>query len=90
MNDSCLIAALIAVILFHFYVVIGNALAFFILPFCQPWFVALPCCSLILTLSFGRPGDCPLTRFENYLRGKLGISPIKGFIKHYFLSWKKK
>jgi len=75
---------LILVISFHLFVVIGNALAFFILPFCQPWYVALPLCTFIFWISLVRGVECPLTRFENYLRRKMNLAPIKGFVKHYF------
>lgn len=84
MGDGKLILLLFFIIALHFFVVIGNLITFFIIPFLQPWYIALPICSLIVTLSFGRPGDCPLTRFENKIRKELGLSQIKGFIKHYF------
>ena len=68
MNENKQFIFLLCLIIFHVYVVIGNLLAFFIVPFLCPWYVALPICSLIVTLSFGRGSDCPLTRLENKIR----------------------
>mgnify|MGYP003352601876 CR=1 FL=1 len=89
MNENKQFIFLLCLIIFHVYVVIGNLLAFFIVPFLCPWYVALPICSLIVTLSFGRGSDCPLTRLENKIRKNIGLRRIKGFIKHYFYEiWK--
>lgn len=68
----------------HLLVVVGNGLAFFITPFLEPWYVALPICSLIFFLTFGR-AECPSTRWENRLRRKLGMEEIRGFVKHYIV-----
>lgn len=68
----------------HIIVVLCNVAAFFVLPFSEPWYVALPLCSFLLLLSFSRD-QCPLTRLENKLRRKLGLTPIRGFIGHYLL-----
>lgn len=84
MNDGKLLILLMLIVILHLFVVIGNTVAFFIIPFLQPWYVALPICSLIFFLSFSRSSDCPLTRFENLIRGTLGLKQIKGFIKNYF------
>jgi len=89
MSENKQFIFLLCLIIFHVYVVIGNLLAFFIVPFLCPWYVALPICSLIVTLSFGRGSDCPLTRLENKIRKNIGLRQIKGFIKHYFYEiWK--
>ena len=68
----------------HFFVVVGNGLAFFIIPFYQPWYVALPTCSIIFFLTFGRV-ECPSTRWENRIRRKLGMEEDQGFVKHYIV-----
>lgn len=79
------ILALIVLVVFHFYIVIANIIAFFILPFIQPWYISVPLCSLILLLCFSSVIDCPLTKFENYLRRKLKLREIKGFLGHYVI-----
>ena len=82
---------LLIVVLLHWMVVIGNFCAFFILayqgltPNGMPWYVCLPLCSFIALISFSRVLDCPMTRYENKMRVKLGKPTIKGFIGHYFL-----
>lgn len=82
---------LLIVVLLHWLVVIGNFCAFFILafqgftPYGFPWYVCLPLCSFIALISFSRVLDCPMTRYENKMRVKLGKPTIKGFIGHYFL-----
>lgn len=82
---------LLIVVLLHWAVVIGNFCAFFILafqgftPYGFPWYVCLPLCSFIALISFSRVLDCPMTRYENKMRVKLGKPAIKGFIGHYFL-----
>ena len=82
---------LLIVVLLHWAVVIGNFCAFFILafqgftPFGMPWYVCLPLCSFIALISFSRVLDCPMTRYENKIRVRLGKPTIKGFIGHYFL-----
>jgi hypothetical protein len=82
---------LLIVVLLHWAVVIGNFCAFFILafqgftPYGFPWYVCLPLCSFIALISFSRVLDCPMTRYENKMRVKLGKPTIKGFIGHYFL-----
>lgn len=72
------------VVALHMFVVIGNTFAFFIVPFYQPWYVALPICSLVFFLALAKV-ECPLTRIENILRRRLGKPRIKAFIKHYFV-----
>jgi len=29
--------------------------------------------------------ECPITTLENYFRVRLGLEPIKGFIRHYYV-----
>ena len=76
----------------HWFVVLGNFFAFFILAYqgfhpdqTIPWYVSLPLCTFIAVISFSRVLDCPLTAMENKMRRDLGLPPIKAFIKHYFL-----
>ena len=82
---------LLLVVVLHWFVVIGNFSAFFILafqgltPFGYPWYICLPLCSFIILISFSRVLDCPMTRYENKLRVQVGRPTIKGFIGHYFL-----
>lgn len=68
----------------HHAVVIGNAASFFILPLCCPWYQSLPLCSMIFFLTFA-PVECPLTKWENKLREKLGWKRIGGFVGHYYV-----
>lgn len=72
-------------VIVHFLICLGNVCSFFILPFIESPWVAFPCCSLVIFLTFQREVQCPLTRLENYLRDKLGMPPIKTFIGHYIL-----
>jgi hypothetical protein len=69
----------------HMLVVLGNLASLFALPFVAPWYVAFPCCSFVVLVSFSREIVCPLTRLENGLRQKLNLPPIKGFISHYLV-----
>ena len=80
--DSFKKACLYFVIAFHFFVIIVNISAFFILPFLYPLWVWMPLNSFILTVTFTRE-ICPITRLENYLRTSLGMSRVGGFIGHY-------
>ena len=73
------------VIVLHFTMIVLNSASFLILPFSVPWYVAAPLCSTIVFLGCTRDLQCPLTTWENSLRGKLDMPPIKGFIRHYFL-----
>ena len=82
MSDRILLASLV---LFHSYIVGANVLAFFVVPFLEPWYVAVPIMSLILLLVFSKVLDCPLTNLENLLRKRLGMKRIGGFVGHYFL-----
>ena len=75
---------LLMVIGLHLFVVIGNFIAFFVVPFVEPWYVALPICSVVFFLTFGR-FECPLTRLENKIRRKLDMEEIRGFVKHYIV-----
>lgn len=81
---------LMALVLFHSFIVWGNILSFFIVPFAEPWYVSIPVTSVILILTFSKVIDCPLTKLENRLRKDLGMKRIGGFFGHYFLKpWRK-
>lgn len=77
--------SLYIVILLHFVLLIGNCIAFLILPFLTPWYVAMPVMSFIVTLGFNT-SPCPITLLEDYIRwNKLGKPKIKKFIKYYIV-----
>lgn len=70
-------------------VVFANTIAFFLLIINGvlgyiPWYVSIACCTAIFWVSTTRE-ECYLTKLENKIRMKLGLPPIKGFIKHYLL-----
>ena len=74
---------------FHSSIALSNVVAFFVLPFAQPWYVAVPCMSAVLFLTIAI-GECPLTTLENYLRKRLGLKRIGGFVGHYFIKpWRR-
>jgi hypothetical protein len=77
-------------VIFHLAVVIGNAIAFFIVPFLTPWYIALPICSFIFLVSFSKEIKCPLTNWENEVRIKIGKRRIGGFIGYYVVKPIKK
>jgi hypothetical protein len=92
---------LIAVVFLHLYVILINAVGFFVLPFAAwlimgwpLWFTVLivtPLQSIVVYLTFNRQ-PCPLTNWENDLRKQLGMRPIGGFFGHYIIKqrWRKK
>lgn len=83
-------ALLMSLVVFHGFIVGSNILAFFVVPFLEPWYVSVPICSLILLLTFSKIIDCPLTRLENYIRQSLGMKRIGGFAGHYLIKpWRK-
>ena len=82
MTTLCLFRCIVGL---HMFVCLGNVTCFFVLPFIEPPWVALPCCTLVFFLTFQREIQCPLTGFENKLRKKLGKREIRGFIGHYVL-----
>ncbi len=92
--------AFVLLVVFHLFIVLVNAMAFFVLPFISVilnipfWFsifLVVPIQSIILFLSFSRT-PCPLTMMENSLRKKLGMKEIGGFVGHYLIKqrWRKK
>lgn len=76
--------ALVFLVILHLTLIIGNALSFFILPFTVPWYVAMPLCTFIVWVTFTHM-ECPATTVENWLRSKLGMKKIGGFIGHYIV-----
>jgi hypothetical protein len=75
----------LAIVVVHLAVVFGNVAAFFVLPFVEPWYTALPLMSVILLLTFTKGIECPLTTAENAVRRRMGWKPIGGFIGYYIL-----
>ena len=69
----------------HLFVVIGNAIDFFIVPFLTPWYIGIPICSFIFLVSFSKDIKCPLTNWENEVRIRIGKKRIGGFIGHYIV-----
>jgi hypothetical protein len=82
-NPTYLKALLTLVVCSHWAIIAGNLTAFAILPFYTSWYIALPVMSYIGLLTFSRVLDCPLTRFENKVRRKLGLNEVRGFISYY-------
>lgn len=68
----------------HWVLVVAMILSFCLLPFLAEWFIAVPLMAFIVFFSTNRV-TCKCTEFENYLRGKLGLKPIGGFVSHYFV-----
>lgn len=79
--------SLLLVVVIHYLVVVSNVISCFIIPFIFPWYVAVSIISGIVSLLTTR-NSCPLTDLENKLRKKLGMKPIKGFIKAYVINVK--
>ena len=73
----------------HMSIIIGNALAFLFLPFLAPWYIALPCCTMIGRVLCTKV-KCPFTVLENKIRKKLGWPTIHRFVGHYIIRWIKK
>ncbi len=73
---------LYAIIAFHFLIIVINIFSFFTLPFATPWYVAVPIMVYIAN-AVGTSVPCALTGLENRLRRRLGMPPIRYFIKHY-------
>lgn len=85
--------AFYSLVTLHIILVIMVVVSFFVLPFLAPWYVAIPCMTFIWFFSTTRV-DCQLTNLENYIRRKLGLKKIGGFVGFYFLKpaksvWRK-
>jgi hypothetical protein len=76
------------VILFHIVIMVANGICMLMLPFIIPYPANIPI-SIILWYIFIRISflteTCPVTVIENWIREKLGLQKIDGFIKHYFI-----
>ena len=82
-NPKYMKALLAFVVMSHWAVIVGNVVAFAILPFYASWYVALPLMSYIGLLTFSRVLDCPLTKLENKFRRSMGLTEVKGFVSYY-------
>lgn len=51
---------------------------------CEPWYISVPLVVWLLNL-MTMPVRCPLTLLENYLRTRIGIPTIKGFVSKHIL-----
>lgn len=81
-----LLRGLLASVIFgHTILVLTNALAFFVLPLYTPWYQAIPLMTFIAWISFSRTVNCPLTAVENYIRRKLHVKEVHGFVGYYFV-----
>ena len=72
----------------HLVILLTNMAAFFVLIVYAPWYIAMPCCTMIARVLFADV-KCPLTTLENRIRIKLGLPQIKKFVEHYLLRWIK-
>ncbi len=79
-----------AIVVGHWFIIVGNTLAFFLLPFFSPWYIALPVMSYIALLCFSKVLDCPITKLENKIRKRMNLPEIKGFMGHYMIKPYKK
>lgn len=84
MLRSLLFVSFLFVVVTHVVLMFFMAAAFFVIPFYQPWYVALPLEVFIVRLVFSR-SLCPLTELENTIRQKLGYKRIGGFVGNYFV-----
>ena|SRR5579872_5103423 len=75
---------LAAVVTIHMALVLALVASFFVLPFAQPWYVATPLCIFVYFYCTNKV-KCLMTDFENYLRRKVGLKVIGGFVGHYFV-----
>lgn len=74
-----LLGAIIAV---HFVLIAAMLAAACLVPFCAPWYVALPIVTYIINLTFTNT-QCSLTKLENAVRRRLHMPEIRAFIKNY-------
>lgn len=77
---------LCSIVFLHAGLISANAVAFFVLPFLEPWYIAAPICTAIARMSFSPNVKCPVTLIENKIRKRIGLKEIDGFAKHYFLN----
>jgi hypothetical protein len=72
----------------HYILVCAIVSSFLIMPYMiikgnAPWYLGLPSMVFIWFFSTS-PVECKLTVLENYIRKKLGMKTINGFVSHYF------
>jgi hypothetical protein len=82
---------LVSIVGIHYAFVFLNIASLVILPFVTlsgtvPFYISVPIMTWIGNLILAPPSQCPLTRIENKIRERLGLLPIRGFIKHYFIN----
>ena len=68
----------------HLAIILINTASFFALIVLAPWYIAMPCCTMIVRVLFSQV-LCPLTVVENKMRVKLGLPPIDRFVSHYLI-----
>lgn len=51
----------------------------------EPIWISLPLSAWVMHLGCTRL-NCPLTRYENYLRRNLGMPEIETFLRHYYVN----
>ena len=73
-----------ALVVTHYVLVLSVGLAFVLLPFLAPWYIALPLMTFIVFFASNRV-ECQLTNLENIIRKRLGLRRISGFIGHYMI-----
>lgn len=76
--------AFYSLVILHIILVVMVIVSFFVLPFLSPWYIAIPCMTFIWFFSTTQV-DCQLTNLENFMRKKLGMKRIGGFVGHYFV-----
>lgn len=84
------------IVTIHLFIIIANLIALVylladLLSFSQnvAWYISIPLITLISSLIFNRNTQCALTHLENKLRKKQGLTPIKGFVRHYIINFFK-
>ncbi len=72
------------IVIFHFALIFGIAIAFLLLPFMSDWYIALPLMTFVFFFATSR-FECQLTNMENILRKRLGKKRIGGFVGYYMV-----
>lgn len=83
-RNALIRSALLLVVLAHFALFLALAGSGIALLIWEPWYVSIPLVTWILRLPV-LPGVCQLTQLESSLRVRLGLSPIKSFIREHVL-----
>lgn len=74
----------VILVIAHLVVIFTNVASFFALIVYAPWYVAMPCCTMIVRVLF-TVTRCPLTTLENSIRDKLGKPRIDRFVEYYII-----